>query len=267
MGERWLKHLKRFEGMIAPLGQALLERAGFSEGERVIDVGCGAGATTLEIGRRVGARGRVLGLDVSPMLIEAARQRTAAAGVPQVSFRCGDAAAAELEGPPFARLFSRFGLMFFPEPWGAFAHLHTFLARGGRADFSVWGPPRENEWLAKLMGVVREHVELPDAEPRTPGPFALEDPDYIRELLTRGGFRDIHIDRWHGTQLVGGPGTTPEEATDFLFDAMSFGRLFESCAPELRARIREGLIGVFAAHRDGNSIGMKATAWLVRATA
>jgi SAM-dependent methyltransferase len=267
MGERWLKHLPRFEGMIAPIGQALLEQAAYAAGERVLDVGCGAGATSLEIGRRVGARGTVLGLDLSPALVAAATRRATAAELPQVSFRCGNAATAELEGPAFARLFSRFGLMFFPEPWAAFAHLHTFLSPGGRADFSVWAAPRDNEWLAKVMGVVREHVELPEVEPRTPGPFALDDPDYVRELLTRGGFGEIRIDRWQGTQLVGGPGATPEQATDFLFDAMSFGRLFQSCAPQLRDRIRDGLVALFAAHRDGSGIRMKATAWLVRAAA
>jgi SAM-dependent methyltransferase len=267
MGERWLKNLARFEGMIAPLGQALLNQAAYTEGERVIDVGCGAGATTLEIARRVGAQGSVLGLDVSPVLIAAAKRRAVAAKVPKVSFRCGDAAAVEFEGPAFARLFSRFGLMFFPEPWAAFAHLHTFLARGGRADFSVWAPLRENEWLAKVMGVAREHVELPEVEPRTPGPFALDDPNYVRELLTRGGFGEIRIERWQSRQFVGGPGATPEEATDFVFDAMSFGRLLESCEPALRERIRAGLIKLFGAHHDGSGVCMKGTAWLVQATA
>jgi SAM-dependent methyltransferase len=246
MGERWLNHLDRFEGMIAPVGEALLDQAAYRPGERVIDVGCGAGGTTIEIARRVGARGSVLGLDLSPALIAAATRRAAAVELPQVSFRCGDAASARLEGPPFARLFSRFGLMFFSEPWGAFTHLHTLLARRGRANFSVWAPPRDNEWIAAVMALVRERVELPEIESRTPGPFALDDPDYVRELLTRGGFSDIGIDRWHGKQFVGGTGATPEAAADFVFDAMSFGRLLQSCTPELREGIRAGLVALFA---------------------
>ena len=267
MGERWLKHLERFEGMIAPVGQALLDQAAYGEGERVIDVGCGAGATSIEIGQRVGPRGTVLGVDLSPALIAAATRRAAAAHLSHVSFRCGDAASLELDSPAFARLASRFGLMFFPEPWRAFAHLHTSLARGGRADFSVWAPPRDNEWIARVMALVREHVELPEVAPRTPGPFALDDPDYVRELLARGGFADIHIERWQGNQLVGGPGATPTEAADFVFDAMSFGRLLEPCAPALRERIHGGLVALFGAHHDGSGVRMKATAWLVRATA
>jgi ubiquinone/menaquinone biosynthesis C-methylase UbiE len=85
MGERWLNHLERFEGMIAPVGETLLDQAAYSPGERVIDVGRGAGGTTIEIGRRLGARGSVLGLDLSPALIAAATRRAAAAKLPEAA--------------------------------------------------------------------------------------------------------------------------------------------------------------------------------------
>src|SRR5579885_178869 len=97
MGERWLKNLGRFEGMIAPVGRALLERADFRAGERVVDVGCGGGATSLEIAARVGSGGAVLGLDISPALIAAAEHRARAARAANLHFRCADAASATLE--------------------------------------------------------------------------------------------------------------------------------------------------------------------------
>ena len=267
MGERWLKHLAQFEGMIAPIGLALLQQAGYREGERVIDIGCGGGATTLEIGQQVGGKGSVLGLDLSSTLVTAATGRAAAARMGQVSFRCGDAATAPLEGPAFGRLFSRFGLMFFPDPYPAFAHLRTFLTRGGRADFCVWAPPRENQWIAEVMALVREHAELPETPPRTPGPFALCEPDYTRDLLTRGGFTDIGIERWQGDQLIAGPGATAEEAADFIFKAMSFGRMLESGGAELQRQIRDGLGALFRKQHDGTGVRTQASAWLVRALA
>ena len=80
MGARWLASLDRFEGMIAPIGAALLERAAYQPGERVLDLGCGGGATTLAIAAMVGPEGAALGLDIAPMLIEQAEARAAAAG-------------------------------------------------------------------------------------------------------------------------------------------------------------------------------------------
>ena len=94
MGERWLRNLDRFEGMIAPIGRALLARADFRAGERVVDIGCGAGASSLEIASRLGASGSVLGVDISPVLIGTAERRARAAGAANLSFRCRDAATA-----------------------------------------------------------------------------------------------------------------------------------------------------------------------------
>ena len=123
MGERWLRHLERFESMIAPIGAALLESAGFRPAQRVLDLGCGAGGTSLEIARRVGPKGAVLGVDISAPLIAAAERRAQQAAADNVSFRCADAAIAQLPEAPFNRMFSRFGLMFFNDARAAFAHL------------------------------------------------------------------------------------------------------------------------------------------------
>ena len=61
MGERWLAQLDRFESMISPVGDALLARAAFQPGERVVDLGCGGGATSFAIAEAVAPRGHVLG--------------------------------------------------------------------------------------------------------------------------------------------------------------------------------------------------------------
>ena len=115
MGARWLANLDRFEGMIAPIGAALLARAAYQPGERVLDLGCGGGATTMAIAQAVGPEGEALGLDIAPMLIAAAEERAADARS-RARFVCADAATARIDGPLFDRLFSRFGAMFFPEP-------------------------------------------------------------------------------------------------------------------------------------------------------
>jgi ubiquinone/menaquinone biosynthesis C-methylase UbiE len=265
MGERWLANLDRFEGMIAPIGAALLAQAGYQPGERVLDLGCGGGATTLAIAEAVGAEGAALGLDVAPMLIACAQERAAAAGS-TARFVCADAATAALGKPPFDRLFSRFGSMFFEAPVAAFTNLRTMLKPGAQIDLAVWAAPRDNLWMMEMMGVVRQHIEIPPAIPRTPGPFAFEELAYLEEVLTGAGFSDMAVTAYEGLQPVGGPGASPQEATDFVLAAMAAGRVLEEHDPAVRDAARADLLALFTRHhREEEGVMLRAKAWLVRA--
>ena len=265
MGARWLASLDRFEGMIAPIGAALLARAAYQPGERVLDLGCGGGATTLAIAEAVGPEGVALGLDVAPMLIERAQQRAADAGSP-ARFVCADAATAALDEPPYGRLFSRFGSMFFEAPAPAFANIRGMLAPGARIDLAVWAHPRDNLWMMEMIGVVRSHIEVPPAIPRAPGPFAFEDLTYLEEILTGAGFSRMEVVAYEGDQPVGGPDASPQDAVDFAFASMAPGRLLEDYPPEVRDAVRADLLALFARHyREGEGVMLQAKAWLVSA--
>ena len=267
MGARWLASLDRFEGMIAPIGAALLERAAYLPGERVVDLGCGGGATTLAIAEAVGAGGAALGLDVAPMLIAKAQERAAAAGSP-ARFVCADAATATLDEPPFDRLFSRFGSMFFAEPVPAFINLHAMLAPGARIDLAVWAHPRDNAWMMEVMSTVRSHVEIPPAVPRAPGPFAFEDLGYLEGILTAAGFSGMEAEAYEGQQAVGGPGASPEQATDFVLGSMAAGRVLAEQGEAVREAARADLTALFARHyRVGEGVLLGCKAWLVTASA
>lgn len=267
MGDRWLANLARFEGMIAPIGEALMARAALGESERVIDVGCGAGSTSIDIARRVGASGSVLGLDISQALVDAANARALKADVPNLQFHCADAATFQLEGPRFDRLFSRFGLMFFPQPVEAFRNLHGLLRRGARADFSVWAPAKENAWIAEITRIVTQHIELPAPVAHAPGPFAFDDLGYLRSVLREAGFESMQFDTWQGEQLVGGAGATPEEAADFVLRVMAFGDLLDEANPAARKTVHAQLVGLFALGRNPSGVSMPAKAFLVTALA
>jgi SAM-dependent methyltransferase len=267
MGERWLVNLDRFESMIAPVGDALLARAGLRAGERVVDIGCGGGATSREIARRVQPGGTVVGVDISAALVAEAARRAASAGLTNAAFVVADAAAALPPGAPFDRLVSRFGSMFFANPATAFQNLDRMLRTGARADFAVWAPARENAWVAGLMGVVGAHMEIPAPVPRAPGPFAFDDPEYFRAVLEEAGFRDLQFQRWEGQQLIGGAGADPADAVRFVLNAMSFGALVQEQPPALRAAVETELTALFAAHRTPAGIAMGANVWLVSASA
>ena len=267
MGARWLASLDRFEGMIAPIGAALLAQADYRRGERVLDLGCGGGATTLAIAEAVGPEGAALGLDVAPMLVERAQQRAAAAGS-SARFVCADAAIAVLDEPPFDRLFSRFGSMFFEAPVPAFANLKAMLKPGARIDLAVWANPRDNLWMMEVMGVVRQHIDIPPATPRAPGPFAFEDLAYFEEVLTGAGFSAMEVAAYEGLQPVGGPGASPEEAVDFVLSSMAVGRVLDEAGSAIRDAARADLIQLFARrHVEGKGVMMACKAWLVHAKA
>ncbi|MEY4376352.1 MAG: hypothetical protein RJB26_902 [Pseudomonadota bacterium] len=265
MGDNWLANLQRFEGMIEPVGAAFLEHAAFVAGETVVDVGCGAGGTSVAIARCVGPSGAVLGLDISPALIAHSRQR--GAGIAHLAFECSNAAEAFPSGAPFDRLFSRFGTMFFAEPTTAFTNLRRMLKAGGRADLAVWAPPADNEWVAGVMAVFGRHVDLPRPVPRAPGPFALADRDYCRELLNAAGFGQVAFTPWTGLQCLGGPGATAAEAAEFVMSSMSFAKMLTAGDEGLRGKVLAELTEWLAARVTGRGVELQGKAWLVSAVA
>tara|TARA_R100001244_G_scaffold6593_1_gene7773 strand:- start:29555 stop:30430 length:876 start_codon:yes stop_codon:yes gene_type:complete len=268
MGLKWLASLSLFEEMIAPIGDALLGRADYHDGETVIDLGCGGGATTLAISRNVAPSGKVMGVDISPDLVAAAQQRAEQSGATNIGFTCADASTVSLADAPYDRLFSRFGSMFFEDPVSAFSHLHSLLRKGGRIDLAVWGPPRDNLWMMEMMGVVRNHVEVPPAVPRAPGPFAFEDLEYLGEIMVGSGFSEVKVETYDGLQPVGGVGATPEKAVEFAFASLAVGRLLNDKGEATREAAGRELADVFARHHiPGKGVMMQGKAWLVSAIA
>lgn len=268
MGDRWLANLESFERTLAPIGEALLAHADLRSGERVIDLGCGGGATTQAIARAVGPQGAVVGLDISPQLTAVASQRAMSAGITNARFQCADAASATVPDAPYDRLFSRFGSMFFADPAAAFAHLHSMFRAGGRIDLAVWGPPPENPWMFEPMGIARRYLDLPAPVPRAPGPFAFEDRDYLTEVLETAGFRDVSIVAATGKLGLDGPGTSPEGATAFARNAMAFTQLLAAAPEPVRKTVESELLALFTRHHEGaEGVRMGYSVWLVSAFA
>jgi SAM-dependent methyltransferase len=211
----WIAHQVRYDTMLAPFGDRLLAAAQVAGSDRVLDVGCGCGATTLEAGRWA-VTGTATGLDLSAAMLEVGRRRAPEKLLGNVSFVDGDAQTCPFPAGGFEVAISRFGVMFFDDPEAAFLNLASALVPGGRLAFVCWQDLFSNAFIAVPGLALADHVALPDlGPPGSPGMFALADPARIRSLLGHAGFINVVIEPLAEEILLGGGGTLAD-AVEFL---------------------------------------------------
>jgi SAM-dependent methyltransferase len=266
-GEHWVANQARLDAMLAVFGQAAIEAIAPATGERVLDVGCGAGASSLALAARVGAGGQVLGVDISEPLIARAR-----ALVPQdtpAQFRAADASSAELPEGAFDILFSRFGVMFFDDPTEAFAHMRRALRPGGRVAFVCWRSAAENDWVRVPMDAIKGIVPPPaPPDPEAPGPFSFGDRGRVARILTAAGFTDIAIAPFDASVPFGQGGTRDaaiDDAVKMAFEGGPLSRALADQPDDIRARASAAVRAAFAGLPCERSVMIDGAAWIVMA--
>ena len=169
-----------------------LDAAALRPGERVLDVGCGGGKTSLAAARVVGAEGAVVGADLSTPLTALATQRAADADAENVTFRVVDMQVETVEGGPFDIALSQFGVMFFDEPVSAFGNIRAHLRSGGRIVFVCWQSMERNPWFfAPAIANLLPPPPAPVPGKSLTGPFSLADPEQTADTLRSAGFIDV----------------------------------------------------------------------------
>ncbi|WP_334184162.1 class I SAM-dependent methyltransferase [Novosphingobium sp.] len=266
-GDNWVSNQIRLDAMLEVFGTEALAAAAPAMGERVLDIGCGAGATSFALARKVGPDGQVLGVDISQALLDQAR-RIAPADI-SVSFERADAGEAPLPQAAFDLLFSRFGVMFFDDPARAFTHMRRALKPGGRLAFVCWRGAKENDWVRLPMGAIEDLIPIqPPADPEAPGPFSFGDQARIERILGQAGFADVAT-RPFDHDIPFGRGENRNAALDDAV-AMAFavGPLSRALAdrPEcLRERAASAVREAFERRPGETSVMIDGAAWIVTA--
>jgi SAM-dependent methyltransferase len=261
-GHTWAEVSEPLERQLAPLGRAAMAALDPRPGEHVLDVGCGAGQTSLDLAQAVSPGGEVVGIDLSVPLLEVARRR--AAGRSGVRFVQGDAQLFPFAAGASDAAFSRFGVMFFADPVAAFANLRRALKPGGRLAFACWRTLEENPAFTVPMRAAAPHLppSPPAPDPDAPGPFAFARQERVRRLLAAAGFDAIHIAP-HDEAVGSGD---LDAAVTLSLRLGPLGRVLVD-QPALREVVAPAVRGALAAHAGPDGVKLDAAIWIVTARA
>jgi SAM-dependent methyltransferase len=255
-GAQWVAQQDHTDAVLAPIAETLVEHAAPKPGERVLDIGCGCGATTLLLAAR---GGHVTGLDVSAPMLDVARRRGAGQDIDWV---LADASTYEA-ARPFDLLASRFGVMFFGEPTTAFTNLRRAARAGARLVFACWRPIAENPWMQVPLHAAYQHIpRLPKPDPDAPGPFAFADPDRVTRILTGAGWSPPTFDKLDVALDIaagGGLDAAVQQATNIGAASRALREAPEEDRPAAIAAIRTALAG----YADGERVALGGAVWLV----
>lgn len=260
MGQTWVEMARVTDQLFESLAAPLLEAAGNGAGA-LLDVGCGAGFTTLALARELGPGARTVGSDISEPLLAAARERAEASGVP-IEFILGDAQTADFAPASFDLIVSRLGVMFFADPVAAFANLRGAATEGARLRFICWRDPVENPFMTLTARATKGLLDLPARVPNAPGPYGLADPERTRGILTDAG--------WGGVEVCPFGATCTMPADELMTFLTRIGPLREALAEadvERRVAVLEAVRTAAEPYVEGDRVSFEAALWIVDATA
>jgi SAM-dependent methyltransferase len=261
VADPWIRfsHIVDAHGEV--FGEAAMQRLEPLAGSRILDVGCGLGPTTRRLGELAGSDGTVIGVDSSPPFVAEAERR---GGPDNITYVLADAATVELA--PVDAVFSRFGVMFFPDPGAAFAHLRSLTRSGGRMAFACWQDPTRNPWMLEpvLASVpVLGPPQLPP--PGAPGPFAMADPAAVRALLEGAGWSGIEVEGLEVEQPWP-PGGGPEASADVMVQISPPLATALRARPEQRDAVVAAIVESLGPRVRDGAVYFEAAAWIVTAT-
>lgn len=264
-GKNWVKQNDLTDLMYDPFGERAIEGAALQPGERVLDVGCGCGKTTVKLAKAVAPGGCVTAVDPSIPMLEVAQHRLNSYAE-SVQFVCADAATYSFEPESYDVLFSQFGLMFFHNPEEAMTNLFRALRPGGRVAFVCWRLPELNPFLMIPFEAVRSFVpDMPVPSPDVLGsPFTLAREARVRGLLEGAGFEGVRLEEFNYPTRMGKGHL--EECLKFVADFSNpVATALRRSEPTKRDEIMSAVRAAVAPFHNGETLDLPASAWIVTA--
>lgn len=237
---------------LSPFGLAAIDALAPVPGETILDIGCGAGQSVLQLAERVGPDGQVVGVDIAAPLLALARQR--ATGFGQVRVIEANVASLDLPDACADAMFSRFGVMRFADRVAAFAHFHRLLKPSGRLAFVCWRSLAENE--LDLLPLAAAGLEA-DADAAA---FAFAKPAVTRRVLGAAGFADVAIAPHDRAASCGGLA----EAVAVLLKLGALGKIVRE-TPGLCDAVEPRLRAALEPRVTSNGVALGAAVWIVTA--
>jgi len=263
-GDVWVNKQREMDIMLNPLGQRAIDKLEMNSQKTILDIGCGCGATTLEIAKN-NPEVKIIGLDISIPMLNQASLSSSEMSISNADFQVKDVQTDELQSEYFDIAFSRFGVMFFEDPFEAFKNINQSLKQAGQLSFVCWQNASLNPWQSLSIQVIKEFLDLPAPPPKSPGPFAFEDKEYIEEILSESNFKEIKIDD-NQEEIVMFSGKSVREACeDYLTINPVVTEMLKSSGDDLRETILTALMEKFSSYHKDDGLHFPSATWIVTA--
>ena len=191
--QSWIKNDGIMDEKLKPVSDILFESIGIPEGRKFLDIGCGAGSTTIRLGGLVRSGASVTGIDISEPMVSFAKEKAKA--IDNVDFVLGNAQTYEFGPDKFDGVLSRMGVMFFADPIQGFSNIHSALNRGAFLTFACWAPVEEGELTDLLLRTALKHTAEPHNYHGTAvGPDSFNDKEHVKSILSSSGFSNLSIE-------------------------------------------------------------------------